>query len=67
MKRACTVSGAVLGLALLMGCGNGAKNDCPRKDKSCGKSLTSTEASVAPQKEVAQEDAPVVESVTPSN
>ncbi len=68
MKRACTVSGAVLGLALLMGCGNSGNNDCPRKDKGCGKKcLTSIEASVAPQKEVAQEDAPVVENVTPSN
>ncbi len=58
---------AVLGLALLMGCGNTNNSDCPRKDKSCGKSLTSAEASVVEQKEVAQEDASVLENVTPSN
>ena len=68
MKRAYAVSGVVLGLALLMGCANSGNNDCPRKDKGCGKKcLTSTEASVAEQKEVAQEDAPVVENATPSN
>ncbi len=55
---------AVLGLALLMGCNN-SDNDCPRKDKSCGKSITTTEAPVE-QKEAAQEVASVLESETPS-
>jgi hypothetical protein len=59
MKRIC----AVLGLALLAGCGNNpSSSDCPRKDKSCGKSLTNVESSTE-QKEVAQE---VLENVTPS-
>jgi hypothetical protein len=63
MKRIC----AVLGLALLAGCGNTPNNsDCPRKDKSCGKSLTHTESSTTQQKEVVQEVAPVLENVTPS-
>ena len=43
---------AVLGLALLMGCANSNSSDCPRKDKSCGKDLTSD---VFEQKDAAQE------------
>jgi hypothetical protein len=63
MKRIC----AVLGLTLLMGCGNNTNSDCPRKDKSCGRNdLTSQEKSVAEQKEVAQEATPVLENITPS-
>ncbi len=59
---------AVLGLALLMGCANSNdNNDCPRKDKSCGKGVTSSEASTAGQKDAAQEVVSVVENVTPSN
>jgi hypothetical protein len=57
MKRVC----AVLGLALLMGCGNSDNNDCPRKDKSCGKGITTVETSAV------QEVVSVKESVTPSN
>ena len=59
MKKIC----AVLGLALLMGC---AKEECPRKDKGCGKGLTNQEVPIAEQKEVAQEAVPTLEDVTPS-
>ena len=57
MKRVC----AVLGLALLMGCANNSDNNdnCPRKDKSCGKRITSTEAPVVQEVAAAEE--------TPSN
>lgn len=44
-----------------MGCGNSDNNDCPRKDKSCGKRITTAESSAA------QEVASAVENVTPSN
>ena len=57
---------AVLGLALLVGCANGGNSDCPRKDKSCGKNLTSAETSVVEQKDAVQQAAPAVENVTPS-
>lgn len=58
---------AVLGLALLMGCANNSdNNDCPRKDKSCGKRLTNAEASTTQQTNAVQEVA-VKENVTPSN
>ena len=53
---------AVLGLALLMGCAN-SNDDCPRKKKDCGNSLTKVEAPAVEQKTVAQEDASVA---TPS-
>jgi hypothetical protein len=59
MKSIC----AVLGLALLMGCAN---NDCPRKEKDCGKRLTTQEASAIEKQEVAQETSSVLENVTPS-
>lgn len=54
---------AVLGLALLMGCANNSENNdnCPRKDKSCGKGLTEARAP-AVQEVVSSE-----ENVTPSN
>ena len=57
----------VLGLALLMGCANSGNNDCPRKDKSCGKNLTNVETSAVVQSEADQTAEAGVESVTPSN
>jgi len=54
---------AVLGLALLMGCGS---SDCQRKEKDCGKRLTSQEAPAVEKQEVAQEASSVLENVTPS-
>ncbi len=59
MKGIC----AVLGLALLMGCNS--NSECPRKDKSCGKSVTTVETQVE-QKEVAQQASSVLENATPS-
>jgi hypothetical protein len=50
MKRVC----AVLGLALLMGCASSDNTDCPRKDKGCGKSITTAEASAAQQQDTVQ-------------
>ncbi len=53
MKGIC----AVLGLALLMGCGN--SRDCPRKKKDCGNDLAK-ESPLTEQRVVAQEDASVI-------
>jgi hypothetical protein len=57
----------VLGLALLMGCANSGNNDCPRKDRSCGKNLTNVESPAVDQNEADQTAAPGIESITPSN
>jgi len=51
---------ALLGLALLVGCQNTGSSDCPRKDKSCGKSLTQMETTAVVQNEAE------VQNVTPS-
>jgi hypothetical protein len=53
----------VLGLALLMGCANSDNGGCPRKDKGCGKNVTTVENTAVVQSEAAQT---VEESVTPS-
>ncbi|MBS0648704.1 MAG: hypothetical protein JSS10_05715 [Verrucomicrobia bacterium] len=56
MKKVC----AVLGVALLMGCGG-------NQEDVCGKKVAKQTAPVVEQKAVAQEQAPGVESsVTPS-
>ena len=58
---------AVLGLALLMGCGNNPGSDCPRRDKGCGKNVTSKETLPPEQREIAQEDISTLEEIAPSN
>jgi hypothetical protein len=69
MKRLC----ALLGLALLIGCGQNAQeknSNCPKKDNSCPKKCSSSASADAnvQEKAVAQEAAPAAESViTPSN
>jgi hypothetical protein len=69
MKRIC----ALLGLALLVGCGEDSQeknSNAPKKDNSCPKKCSSDASAEAnaQAKAVAQEATPVAESViTPSN